>query len=64
MDGLLLGLLRSIVRAFADAPGSTVVLPLGSRAGVALAYGLIGTIALLVRRAARRTEPSSRHRDR
>jgi competence protein ComEC len=56
-DGVLLGLLRSIVRAFADAPGSTVVLPLGSRIGVALAYCLIGVSVMLVRRAARRTEP-------
>ncbi|HEY0630958.1 MAG TPA: ComEC/Rec2 family competence protein [Thermoleophilaceae bacterium] len=56
-DGLLLGLLRSIVHAFADAPGSTVALPLGSRAGLALAYVAIGTLAATVRRAARRAEP-------
>jgi competence protein ComEC len=57
VDGALLGALRSIARSFAGAPGSTVVLPLGSRAGVALAYGLIGATAAATRRAARRAEP-------
>ena len=57
LDGALLGALRSIARSFAEAPGSTVVLPLSSRAGVALAYGLIGAAALATRRAARRAEP-------
>jgi competence protein ComEC len=56
-DGVLLGLLRSVVRAFADAPGATVVLPLGSRAAVGFAYVLIGVGALVARRAARRAEP-------
>jgi competence protein ComEC len=57
VDGVLLGLLRSIVRTFADAPGSSVVLPLGSRAGVALAYVLLAAIAATSRRVARRAEP-------
>jgi competence protein ComEC len=57
VDGLLLGALRSIVRTFADARGSTVVLPLGSRAGVALAYGVMVGTAAVVRRTVRRSEP-------
>jgi competence protein ComEC len=57
LDGILLGLLRSIVRAFADSPGASVVLPLGSRVGVAVAYGLMGTAVAALRRGARRVEP-------
>jgi competence protein ComEC len=56
-DGVLLGVLRSLVRAFADAPGATAVLPLGSRVGVAAAYVLIGLGVVLVRCLARRAEP-------
>ena len=57
VNGVLLGVLRSIVRTFAEAPGSSVVLPLSSRAGVALAYAFIGATAACVRRGARRAEP-------
>jgi competence protein ComEC len=56
-DGLLLGLLRAVVRSFADAPGAKVVLPLGSRIAVTLAYALIVACVGLVRRGARRVEP-------
>jgi competence protein ComEC len=57
LDGLLLGLLRAIVRTFADSPGASVVLPLASRVGVAVAYGLIGAAVAALRRGARRVEP-------
>jgi competence protein ComEC len=57
VDGVLLGALRSIARTFAEAPGSTVVLPLGSRGALVLAYALIGTAIAAARRAARRAEP-------
>lgn len=60
IDGLLLGALRGLVRFFADAPGSSVVLPLGSRAAVGLAYGLIAALVLSIRRGARRVEPRAR----
>src|SRR3954452_6126239 len=57
VDGVLLGALRSIARSFAEAPGSTVVLPLGSRAAVALGYGVIAGAVAATRRTARRVEP-------
>jgi competence protein ComEC len=57
LDGVLLGLLRRLVRAFADAPGASVALPLGSPAGVVIAYGLIGLTAVMIRRGAARIEP-------
>src|SRR3954471_14096636 len=57
VDGVLLGALRSIARSFAEAPGSTVVLPLGSRAAVALGYGVIAGAGAATRRTARRVEP-------
>jgi competence protein ComEC len=57
VDGLLLGLLRTLVRSFADAPGASVVLPLGSRAAVTLAYAAIVAFVAAVRRGARRVEP-------
>jgi competence protein ComEC len=57
LDGVLLGLLRAVVRAFADAPGASVVLPLRPRAAVPLAYALIGLAILGIRRLARRAEP-------
>jgi competence protein ComEC len=57
LDGLLLGLLRAVVRSFADAPGSRVVLPLGSRVAVTLAYALIVAFVAAVRQSARRVEP-------
>jgi competence protein ComEC len=57
VDGALLGALRSIARTFAEAPGSTVVLPLGSRTGVVLAYGLMAAAVASIRRGARRAEP-------
>jgi competence protein ComEC len=57
LDGVLLGLLRALVRAFADAPGASVVLPLGSRAGVGIAYAVIALMAVLIRRGARTIEP-------
>ncbi|MDX6571165.1 MAG: competence protein ComEC, partial [Gaiellales bacterium] len=57
LDGQLLGLLRAVVRSFADAPGARVVLPLGSRAGVTIAYALIVALVAAVRRGARRAEP-------
>ena len=57
LDGALLGLLRGVVRAFADAPGSKLALPLGSRAGLVLGYGAVGAALAAVRRAARRMEP-------
>jgi competence protein ComEC len=57
VSGFLLGLLRAIVRYFAEAPGSAVVLPLSSRTAVGLAYALIGLVALAARRVARRAEP-------
>jgi competence protein ComEC len=60
LNGVLIGVLRSVVRAFADAPGANVVLPLGSRAGVALAYLLMGGLLALTRRGARRAEPRVR----
>src|SRR3954469_16898848 len=58
LSGALLGIVRAIVRYFADAPGATVVLPLGSRAAVGLAYLLTGLVATGLRRAARKVEPS------
>jgi competence protein ComEC len=57
LDSVLLGLLRALVRAFADAPGSNVVLPLGSRVGVGLAYTAIAGVVAATRRGARRAEP-------
>jgi competence protein ComEC len=57
VDSLLLGLLRSLVRSFAEAPGATVILPLGSRVAVTLAYALIVALVAAVRRGARRAEP-------
>ena len=60
LDGVLLGALRGLVRFFAEAPGSTVVLPLGSRAAVGLAYGLIAALVVAIRRGARRAEPRAR----
>jgi competence protein ComEC len=57
LDGVLLGLLRAVVRTFAPGASANVVLPLGSRGAVALAYGLIGTAAVVIRRATRRVEP-------
>jgi competence protein ComEC len=57
LDGVLLGLLRSIVRYFADAPGATVALPLGSRGALALGYGLAATLVAAVGWAARQMEP-------
>jgi competence protein ComEC len=57
VDDLLLGLLRSVVRAFAEAPGSRVVLPLGSRAAVTLAYALLVAFVAALRQSARRAEP-------
>jgi competence protein ComEC len=57
VDGFLLGLLRAVVRTFADAPGASVVLPLGSRAAVTLAYALIVASIAALRRSARRAEP-------
>jgi competence protein ComEC len=56
LDGVLLGLLRALVRTFADAPGASVVLPLGSRGAVALAYGLIAATIAAIRRGARKAE--------
>jgi competence protein ComEC len=56
-DGVVLGGLRSTARTFADAPGSTLVLPLGSRAGVAAAYVLLALAAAAIRGMARRAEP-------
>jgi competence protein ComEC len=55
--GILLGLLRAVVRAFADAPGASVVLPLGSRAAVTVAYALLVALVAAVRRGSRRVEP-------
>jgi competence protein ComEC len=57
LGGVLIGLLRAVVRSFADAPGATVVLPLGSRVAVTLAYGLIVACVGVLRRVARRMEP-------
>jgi competence protein ComEC len=57
LGGFLLGLLRAVVRSFADAPGASVVLPLGSRAAVTLAYALIVASVAALRRSARRAEP-------
>jgi competence protein ComEC len=57
LDGALIGLLRAVVRAFADAPGASVVLPLGSRVGVALAYTSIAALVTAARRGARKAEP-------
>ncbi len=59
IDGVLLGLLRRVVRAFAEAPGANVVLPLGSRTAVPLAYALIGAAIAGTRRGARRLEPQA-----
>src|SRR3954469_3483025 len=57
VDGVLLGALRSIARSFAEAPGSTVVVPLGSRAALGLAYALIAAAVAVTRRTARPAEP-------
>ena len=59
VSGALLGLLRAIVRYFADAPGATVVLPLGSRAAVAVAYALVGALVAAIRLGARKVEPQA-----
>jgi competence protein ComEC len=56
-DAALLRLLQAVVRSFADAPGAKVVLPLGSRLAVTLAYALIVMSVAWLRRAARRAEP-------
>jgi competence protein ComEC len=57
VNGALLGALRSLVRTFAEAPGSSVALPLSSRAGVAVAYAFMAATAAAVRCSARRVEP-------
>jgi competence protein ComEC len=56
-DGVLLGYLAWIARVFAEAPGATVALPLGSPAAVVGAYVAIAAVAVLVTRSARRAEP-------
>lgn len=58
-NGLLIGLLRGVVRAFADAPGASVAIPLGSRAGLIIAYLVLGALVAAVQRLAVRTEPKA-----
>jgi competence protein ComEC len=60
LDGVLLGLLQRVVRAFADAPGASVALPLRSPLAVVVAYAVLAAAALLLARAARRSEPRAR----
>lgn len=60
LNGVLLGLLQRVVRAFADAPGANVKLPLGSPFAVVVAYALIAALALGIARLARRGEPRAR----
>jgi competence protein ComEC len=57
IDSALLGMLRGVVHAFAEAPGADVKLPLGARAAVPIAYALIGLAVAGLRRLAQRAEP-------
>ena len=57
IDAILLGYLAWLARLFAEAPGATVALPLGSPVVVVAAYLAMGTAVLAVRRPARRAEP-------
>jgi competence protein ComEC len=57
VDGVLLGYLAWLARVFAEAPGATVALPLGSTPAVLGAYLAMGLAACAVRRPARRAEP-------
>jgi competence protein ComEC len=60
LDGIVLGLLQRVVRAFAAAPGASIELPLRSPLAVVAAYGLLAAAALAVARTARRNEPRAR----
>src|SRR4051794_29249154 len=60
VDGFLIGLLQRVARAFAEAPGSSVAVPLRSPLAVLAAYALIALAALAVARGARRGEPRAR----
>jgi competence protein ComEC len=58
VNGVLLDLLRSLVRAFADAPGASVPVSLRSPWAVAGAYTAIAAAVLAICRMGRRLEPS------
>jgi len=49
--------LGSVAAAFAELPGSGLALPLGSRAGVLIAYALLALAALAARRLVRQVDP-------
>ncbi|MEJ7817686.1 MAG: ComEC/Rec2 family competence protein [Thermoleophilaceae bacterium] len=51
-----LGALSALATSFAAMPGGQLGLPLGSRAAVPLAYGVLGAATFLVRRASRRVD--------
>ena len=54
--GPMLSVLGTLATAFAQMPGAEAVVPLGSRAGVGMAYAALGGLALLARRALLRTD--------
>ena len=58
VDGVLLGYLAWLARVFAEAPGATIALPLGSPLAVAAAYAGIVALVVAARRAVHRAEPS------
>ena len=57
VNGVLLGYLAWLARLFAETPGATVALPLGSPVTVVLAYAAIVAALLWARRPVRRAEP-------
>jgi competence protein ComEC len=59
-DDLFLRALQALVRAFADAPGARVGLPLRSPAAVAAAYAAVAMGVLACARFGRRAEPRAR----
>jgi competence protein ComEC len=60
LDDGLLRLLERVVRAFADAPGASVALPLGSSPAVIAAYLALAAACAGIARMARRGEPHAR----
>lgn len=56
-DGVLLGYLGWIARLFAEAPGSTVAVPLESPVAVVVAYASITAGSIAIRRVVQRSEP-------
>ena len=57
VNGVLLGYLAWLARVFAEAPGATLRLPLGSPAAVVAVYAVLAGALVAARRPVRRAEP-------